>query len=77
MKVDDSREAALKEVGYLFDRKFLGISLTGLGCISMMFAAVTFLQTKGVTGVALAWVALVTGLGLPALAYFITHRRKS
>jgi hypothetical protein len=75
-KVDDSREAALKEVGHLFDRKFLGISLTGLGCVSMMFAAVTFLQAKGVTGISLGWVALLTGLGLPALAYFITHRKR-
>jgi hypothetical protein len=41
----------------------------------MMFAAVMFLQSKGVTGVALAWVPLLTGLGLPALAYLIPPQR--
>jgi hypothetical protein len=41
-----------------------------------MFAAVTFLRTHGINGAALGWVALITGLGLPALAYILTHRKR-
>ena len=73
-KVDDSQAAALEKVEHLFDRKFVGISLMGLGCISLMFAAVTFLRERGFTGTALGWVALIPGLGLPAFAYMLTHR---
>ena len=75
-KVDDSQTAALDKVENLFDRKFLGISLTVLGCISLMFAALTFLKEHGVNGTALGWVALIFGLGLPALAYVLTTRMR-
>jgi len=74
-KVDDSSAAALRKVEHLFNEKFLSISLTILGCISLMFAAVTFLKENGFTGTALGWFALIFGLGLPALAYFVTHRK--
>ena len=75
-KIDDSQKAAIEKVEHLFDRKFLSIAGATLGCISIMFAAVTFLRTQGVTGAALGWVALLSGFGLLLVVYLLARRKK-
>jgi deoxycytidine triphosphate deaminase len=74
-KVDESRETALKEVEHLFDRKFLSIAGAIVGCLALMFGAVAFLQGHGVTGVALAWVWLIGGIGILLVVYLLARRK--
>jgi deoxycytidine triphosphate deaminase len=74
-KVDDSHATALEKVEHLFDRKFVSIAGTTLGCISLMFAAVTFLRDQGVEGAALGWVAMIAGFGLLLVVYLMARRK--
>ncbi len=76
-KVDDSREAAIKEVEHLFDRKFLSIAGAIIGCLALMFGAVSFLEGKGITGVALGWIWLIGGIGILAVVYLLARRKPS
>jgi hypothetical protein len=67
--------ATLEKVKALFDRKFLSIAGRGIiGCLAIMFGAVTLLQDHGVTGTALGWVALIAGLVLLLLVYLLARR---
>jgi deoxycytidine triphosphate deaminase len=75
-KVDESREAALARVEHLFDRKFLGIAGAILGCLSIMFGAVTFLRDHGISGTALGWVALLGGLAILLVVYLLARKPK-
>ncbi len=74
-KVDTSREAALKEVENLFDRKFLSIAGAIIGCLTILFGAITFLQSKGITGTALGWAGLIGGAGILLVVYLLTRRK--
>jgi deoxycytidine triphosphate deaminase len=74
-KVDESQKTALEKVESLFDRKFLSIAGAILGCLSIMYGIVTFLQGHGITGTALGWVALIAGFGV-LLVVFLLARRK-
>ena len=74
-KVDESQKITIDKVESLFDRKFLGIAGAILGCISIMFGAVTFLTSHGVSGAALGWVSLIGGLGILLVVYLLTRRR--
>ena len=70
------REAALAKVENLFDRKFLGIAGAILGCLSIMFGAVTFLKDHRVSGTALGWVALLGGLAILIVVYLLARKPK-
>jgi hypothetical protein len=76
-KVDDSREAALEKVEHLFDRKFLGIAGAIIGCLSIMFGAVTFLKDHGVSGTALGWVALLGGVAVLIVVYLLARKPRN
>jgi hypothetical protein len=66
----------LKEVGNLFDRKFLSIAGAIVGCLAIMFGAISFLQGHGINGVALGWVWLVGGLGILLVVYLLARRNE-
>jgi deoxycytidine triphosphate deaminase len=74
-KVDESQKTSLREVENLFDRKFLTIAGTIAGLIALMFGAVTFLQSHGVAGTALGWVAVIGGFGILLVVYLIARRK--
>jgi deoxycytidine triphosphate deaminase len=74
-KVDDSQKTVLEKVENLFDRKFLSIAGTIVGCLAIMFGAVTFLQNHGVTGTALGVVAFVGGIAILIVIYLLAHRK--
>jgi deoxycytidine triphosphate deaminase len=74
-KVDESRKTALKEVEHLFDRKFLSIAGAIVGFLAIMFGAVAFLQSRGVTGEALGWVWLIGGVGILVVVYLLARRK--
>lgn len=48
-KVDDSQKTVLEKVEALFNQKFLQVGGAIVGCISIMFAAVTFLRDHGIS----------------------------
>jgi hypothetical protein len=66
---------ALEKVDQLFTRKFLNVAGAILGCFSIGFGAVTFLQGKGVTGTALGWVELIAGFGTLFVVYLLAQRK--
>jgi deoxycytidine triphosphate deaminase len=74
-KVDDSQKSVLDKVESLFDRKFLSIAGAIIGCLALMFGAVTFLQSHGVTGTALGAVALIGGFGILGVVYLLARRK--
>jgi deoxycytidine triphosphate deaminase len=74
-KVDDSQKMALEKVEVLFDRKFLGIAGAILGCLSIMFGAVKFLNGQGATGTAQGWVGLIGGLCILLVVYLLVRRK--
>jgi hypothetical protein len=74
-KVDDSREAALKEVENLFDRKFLSIAGAIVGCIAILYGVITFLQTQKLSGTALGWTGLIGGFGILVVVYLLAKRK--
>jgi hypothetical protein len=74
-KVDDSQKITIEKVEGLFDRKLVGIAGAIVGCLSIMFGAVTFLKNQGISGTALGWVALISGLGIFLVVYLLTRRR--
>lgn len=74
-KVDESQKMTIEKVEGLFDRKFLGIAGAIVGCLSIMFGAVTFLKNQGISGAALGWVALIGGFGILLVVYLLARRR--
>jgi deoxycytidine triphosphate deaminase len=73
-KVDQSEKSVLEKVEFLFNKKFIEIAGAIVACISIMFAAITFLRDHGITGVALGWVALIAGFGLLFVIYLISKK---
>jgi hypothetical protein len=76
-KVDESQRTVLEKVEMLFDRKFMSIAGAIIGCLAIMYGAVTFLQTRGVTGAALGATALIGGFGILAVVYLLARRKQS
>lgn len=72
-KVDDSQERVLEKVEHLFSRKFLALAGGVVGCISIMYGIITFLQSHGITGTPLGWVCVTGGAGLLFVAYLLTR----
>jgi deoxycytidine triphosphate deaminase len=75
-KVDESQKTAFEKVEHLFDRKLIGIAGAIVGCIALMFSAVTFLQGKGVTGMALPWIGLIGALSIFVVVFLLARRSK-
>jgi hypothetical protein len=73
-KVDESQRTVLEKVEALFNQKFLQVAGAIVGCLSLMFGAVTFLKARGVSGVALAWVALIGGAGILLVIVMLSRR---
>jgi len=88
-KVDQSQKTTLEKVEslfdtkfmdrveILFDRKFWSAAGSIVGCILMMYGAVTFLQSHGITGSPLGWVSMIGGLAILSVVYLIVRRRPS
>jgi len=76
-KVDASQKTTLQQVESLFDRKFLSIAGSIVGCLALMFGAVTFLQSHGVTGTPLGWVSVIGGFGVLLVVYLLVRRKSS
>jgi deoxycytidine triphosphate deaminase len=74
-KVEDSQKNTLQQVEHLFDRKFMSTAGSVVGCLALMYGAVTFLQTHGITGTPLGWVSVIGGFGILLVVYFLVHRR--
>jgi len=74
-KVDASQRSTLQQVESLFDRKFLSIAGSIVGCFALMYGAVTFLQSHGVTGTPLGWVSIIGGFGVLLVVYILVRRR--
>jgi deoxycytidine triphosphate deaminase len=74
-KVEQSQKTVLEKVESLFDRKFLNIAGGVIGVILMMYGGASFLQSHGITGTLLGWIALAAGLGCLVLVYILTKRK--
>jgi deoxycytidine triphosphate deaminase len=74
-KVDASQKSTLQQVESLFDRKFLSIAGSIVGCLALMYGAVTFLQSHGVTGTPLGWVSMIGGFGVLLVVFILVRRR--
>lgn len=74
-KVDDSQKSTLEKVENLFDRKLISIAGSILGCVALMYSAVTFLQSHGIQGNPLGWVSMIGGSGLLLIIFLIVRRR--
>jgi deoxycytidine triphosphate deaminase len=74
-QVEKAQKNTLEKVESLFDRKFLSIAGSIVGCLALMFGAVTFLQSHGVTGTSLGWVSVIGGFGLLLVVYLLVHRK--
>lgn len=75
-KVEESQETVLGKVESLFDKKFLSIAGGVIGAICLMYGASTFLQSHGVTGTLLGWMATLAGLGCLIVVYVLTNHKK-
>jgi hypothetical protein len=73
-KVDDSQKTVLEKVEALFNQKFLQVSGAIVGCLTIMYGAVTFLKDQGITGTALGWVALLGGLGILVVIFLLSRK---
>jgi deoxycytidine triphosphate deaminase len=73
-KVDDSQKTVLEKVESLFNQKFLQVAGAIVGCLSIMFAALTFLKDHGITGSSLGWVALIGGFSVLLVIYLLTRK---
>ena len=73
-KVDASQKSVLEKVETLFNQKFLQVAGAIVACISIMFGILTFLKNQGITGAALGWVALVGGLGVLLVIFFLSRK---
>jgi deoxycytidine triphosphate deaminase len=76
-KVDETQKTVLEKVEVLFDRKFVSIVGAVGGFLAIMYGAVTFLQTRGVTGAALGIVSIVGGFGILAVVYLLARHKQS
>jgi hypothetical protein len=74
-KVDESQKTVLEKVESLFDRKFLSIAGAVIGVLLMMYGGAAFLQSHGITGTLLGWIASAAGLGCFVLVYVLTYRK--
>jgi uncharacterized phage infection (PIP) family protein YhgE len=76
-KVDESQERALERVEHLFHKKFFQIVGAVVACLSLMFGAVTFLKARGINGMALGWVALISGLAIFLVIFLLSRNPRS
>lgn len=78
-KVDESQKSVLEKVESLFNQKFLQVGGAIVGCLTIVYGALTFLKDHGFSGSALAWIALVGGFGILFVIYLLSrqsHHRK-
>lgn len=74
-KVDESQKTVLEKVESLFDRKFL-TAIGGINaCASMMYGAITFLQSHGVTGRSLGIITVIGGFGFWWVTAYLARRK--
>ena len=73
-KVDSSQKTVLEKVEALFNQKFLQAAAAIVACLSIMYGIITFLKDKGITGVALGWVALISGFGVLLVIYLVSRQ---
>jgi len=74
-QVEKAQKSTLDKVESLFDRKFLSIAGSIVGCLALMYGAVTFLQSHGITGNPLGWVSVIGGFGLLLVVYLLVPRK--
>ncbi len=72
-KVDESQKTTLDKLEAFFSRKLLSIAGAIIGCMSLGYAAINFLQGHGVTGNSLGWVSLIAGFGAFLVVYLLTR----
>lgn len=75
IKVDESRKTALEMVEALFDRKFLSVFGAVVACGSIMYGAVLFLQSQGLTARSLGAVVVAGGIGIWWITSFLARRK--
>lgn len=72
-KLEEMRKNVLDKVESLFDRKFLRIVGIIVGAIPIMYAGVTYLEGTTLGGNTVAFIAMVIGVIIVLLSYFLTR----
>jgi deoxycytidine triphosphate deaminase len=73
-KVDESERSVLEKVESLFNQKFLQVSGAIVGCLTIVYGALSFLKDRGFSGSALAWIALIGGFGILFVIYLLSRK---
>lgn len=73
-RIEELREALIEKVEIIFERKFNRIVGTIIGAIGLLFAGITFLQTKNITGTTLVSIVVVSAVVILFITYLIGRR---
>jgi hypothetical protein len=73
-KVDDSQKTVLEKVEALFNQKFLQVSGAIVGCLTIVYGALTFLKDHGFSGSVLGGIALIGGFGILFVIFLLSRK---
>lgn len=74
-KIDESQQLAIEKVEILFDRKFIAIAGSIIACIPLIFGMFAFLNSRGMTGMALLWVGIIASVCIGFIVWLLSHRK--
>ncbi len=75
-KLNEFRRNLLDRVEAIFAKKFMQVVGVMIGAISVMYGAISFLETKNVSGNTLAFIAVGTGVVVFVVTHLLTRRRE-
>lgn len=75
-KLEETKEGVLEKVEALFDRKFSVVAGVIIGAVPLVYGGVCYLQGAGLGGHAVAFIAMVAGVGIMLGTYLLARRTK-
>lgn len=75
-RLNDFRKIFFDKVEVMFNRKFLRIVGIIISAVPIMYAGITFLEARNFSENTLAFIAVIVGVIILAITYFLTGRSK-
>jgi hypothetical protein len=70
-KMDDTKTSLLEKVDSVFEKKITTAVATVVGAIAVLYAILTFLQSASVPANVIAFLALFSGITIPAALWYV------
>ena len=75
-KIEDTRQSLMGTVESLFERKFIRIAGGIVGSLTVLYGGITYLQEAAFATATITLIAVVVGLLIILISYYLTEREK-